>query len=71
MHFLPSRSLWTWAWNSKIRAGQSIFRLIVFFNDVDSISILKSRELIFSGIYFSTHLKQDLINVILIISLLH
>ncbi len=49
----------------------SIFRLIVFFNDVDSISILKSRESIFSGIYFSTHLKQDLINVILIISLLH
>ncbi len=42
-----------------------------FFNDVDSISILKSRESIFSGIYFSTHLKQDLINVILIISLLH
>ncbi len=42
-----------------------------FFNDVDSISILKSCESIFSGIYFSTHLKQDLINLILIISLLH
>ncbi len=103
-----------------------IFRLIVFFNDVDSISILKSRESIFSGVVpnsdpcqiitplvlvglglglgvgeglglgnhiaistrgviiwqgvenghntginFSMHLKQDLINVILIISLLH
>ncbi len=57
-----------------IRAGQNkdfFFWLIVFFNDVDSISILKSRESIFSGIYFSMHLKQDLINVILIISLLH
>ncbi len=43
----------------------------MFFNDVDSISILKSRESIFSGIYFSTHLKQDLINVTIIICLLH
>ncbi len=57
-----------------IRAGQKKiidFSINRFFNDVDSISILKSRESIFSGIYFSTHLKQDLINVILIISLLH
>ncbi len=56
-----------------IRAGakKMIFRLIFLFNDVDSISILKSRESIFSGIYFSTHLKRDQINVILIISLLH
>ncbi len=56
-----------------IRAGQKkkIFRLIVFLNDVDSISILNNRESIFSGIYFSTHLKQELINGILIISLLH
>ncbi len=54
-----------------IRAGHFFSRLIVFFNNIDSISILKSRESIFSGIYFSTHLKQDLSNVILIISLLH
>ncbi len=58
-----------------IRAGQkkkedfSINRF--FLNDVDSISILNNRESIFSGIYFSTHLKQELINGILIISLLH
>ncbi len=35
-----------------------------------SISIIKSRESIFSGIYFSTHLNKILINGILIISLL-
>ncbi len=43
---------------------------LFFFYDVDSISILKSPESIFSWIYFSMHLKQDLINVILIIGLL-
>ncbi len=35
------------------------FDELFFFNDVDSISILKKRESIFSSIYFSTHLKPD------------
>ncbi len=45
--------------------------MFFFFYALDSVSILKNPESIFSGIYFSTHLKQDLINVIPIISLLH
>ncbi len=41
--------------------GQKIdFLIDVFFlNDIDSISILKSRKSIFPGIYFSKHLKRD------------
>ncbi len=34
-----------------------------FYYYVNLISILKSRESIFSGIFFSTHLKQDLIDL--------
>ncbi len=54
-------------WANKIDFSINLF----FFFDIDSILILKSRESVFSGIYFSTHLKQDLINVNLIISHLH